>query len=58
LKRVSNLVQVINDYEVENKYNLKEQIHSMLKYPNKKLLDEEIIIILKLGHKKVKSNHL
>jgi hypothetical protein len=36
----------------------KEQIHSMLKYPNQKLLDEEIIITLKLGHRKVKSNHL
>jgi hypothetical protein len=58
LKRVSNFVQVINDYEVENKYDLKEQIHSMLKYPNQKLLDEEIIITLKLGHRKVKSNYL
>jgi hypothetical protein len=31
LKRVSNFIQMINDYNVVNKYDLTWQIHSMLK---------------------------
>jgi hypothetical protein len=30
LKIVSNLIQIINEYGVDNKYDLKEHIHSML----------------------------
>ena len=30
LKRVSNPIQIINDYNIKNKYDLTDQTHSML----------------------------
>ena len=30
LKRVSNSIQIINDYNIKNKYDLTKQTHSML----------------------------
>jgi hypothetical protein len=58
LTRVSNLIQIINNYDVENKYDLTEQTNFMLKSSNQNILGEEIIITLKIDHRKVKLNHL
>jgi hypothetical protein len=41
LKRVSNLIQMINDYNVANKYDLTWQTHSMLKYLNQNIIEME-----------------
>ena len=47
LKRVSNLIQIINDYNVANKYDLTWHTHSMLKCLNRNIIDERIIITLR-----------
>jgi hypothetical protein len=47
LKRVSNLIQIINDYNVANKYDLTWQTHFVLKCLNRNIIDEGIIITLK-----------
>jgi hypothetical protein len=47
LKRVSNLIQIINDYNVTNKYDLTWQTYSMLKCLNQNIIDEGIIITLR-----------
>jgi hypothetical protein len=52
------MIQIINNYDVENKYDLTEQTNFMLKSSNQNILGEEIIITLKIDHRKVKLNHL
>jgi len=47
LKRVSNLIQRINDYNVANKYHLTRQTNFMLKGLNQNIIDEGIIITLR-----------
>jgi len=46
-KKVQNLIQMINDYNVVNKYDLTWQTHFMPKYINQNIIDEGIIITLK-----------
>jgi hypothetical protein len=43
-KKSLNIIKQINDYNVENKYNLTEHTLSMLKCPNQNILDKGIII--------------
>jgi len=58
LKRVSNLIQIINDYNMANKYDLIWQTHFMLKCLNWNIIDEGIKLQWETGHWNVKSNHL
>ena len=42
----SNLIQIINDFNVANKYDLIWQTHFILKCLNRNIINEEIIITL------------
>ena len=50
LKRVSSLTQIINYHGIENKYDLTNIIHSMLKCSNQNILDEGIIVTVEISH--------
>jgi hypothetical protein len=47
LKRVSSLIQIINDHGIKNKYDLIKKTHYMLKCSNQNFLDEGIIVTLR-----------
>jgi len=47
LKRVSNLIQTINNFGVKNKHDMIKFTHSMLWYLNQNIVDKEIIITLR-----------
>lgn len=40
LKRISNLIQIINNYSVERKYDLTKKIYFMLKCLNQEIPNE------------------
>ena len=46
MKKKLNLIQMINEYNVANKYDLIWQTYFMLKYPNQNIINEWIIITL------------
>ena len=46
LERISNLIQIINDYRDENWYDLSVQMHFMIKCLYQNNTNERILVIL------------